>query len=335
MKWGKRILFNVILWHSSVVLSQPVLSQPMAAAFPLAPTHSATSIPVVSTLSGNLSSVGSDTLANLMSLWADDFNHHYPGVNLQIQAAGSSTAPAALAAGATQLGPMSRPMKAGEISAFIQRYGYPPLAVPVAVDALVIFVHQDNPLNGLTLSQLDAIFSQNRRCGEPRPIKRFGELGLKGDWAARSLQRYSRNSASGTYGYFKHRVLCDGDFVNNINELPGSASVVQAVSGSLNGIGYSSIGFRNSGVRALPLTETGQDFVMPTAENVSNGLYPLSRYLYIYINKAPGKPLEPLTAAFLERALSPEGQKLVSHDGYLPLPPAMLSNTRKALGFTD
>ncbi|WP_269458153.1 PstS family phosphate ABC transporter substrate-binding protein [Yersinia pseudotuberculosis] len=292
-------------------------------------------MPVANTLSGNLSSVGSDTLANLMSLWANDFNHHYPGVNLQIQAAGSSTAPAALAAGATQLGPMSRPMKAGEIAAFIQRYGYPPLAVPVAVDALVVFVHQDNPLNRLTLSQLDAIFSQNRRCGEPQKIQRFGDLGLSGDWAARPLQRYGRNSASGTYGYFKRRVLCDGDFINNINELPGSASVVQAVAGSLNGIGYSSIGFRNSGVKSLPLAASGQDFVMPTAENVSNGLYPLSRYLYIYINKAPGQPLEALTAAFLERALSPEGQKLVSHDGYLPLPPAMLNKTRKTLGFTD
>ncbi|ARB86144.1 MULTISPECIES: PstS family phosphate ABC transporter substrate-binding protein [Yersinia] len=330
MKWAKLVLLHAMLWFSHAVLAQSeaVLSPPTGV-LPMV------SVPVPNTLSGNLSSVGSDTLANLMSLWADDFNHHYPGVNLQIQAAGSSTAPVALAAGAAQLGPMSRPMKAGEINAFIQRYGYPPLAIPVAVDALVVFVHQDNPLNKLTLPQLDAIFSQNRRCGELHQIQRFGELGLEGEWAMRTLQRYSRNSASGTYGYFKHKVLCDGDFINNVNELPGSASVAQAVAGSLNGIGYASIGFRNSGVKPLSLAAVGQDFVMPTPENVRDGRYPLSRYLYIYINKAPGQPLEPLTAAFLERVLSPEGQKRVTHDGYLPLPPEILIQTRKALGFTD
>ncbi|MDA5524021.1 PstS family phosphate ABC transporter substrate-binding protein [Yersinia kristensenii] len=323
MRWGKLALLHALLGLSYGVLAQSVAVSP------------ATELqsPKPHTLSGNLSSVGSDTLANLMSLWADDFNHHYPGVNLQIQAAGSSTAPAALAAGATQLGPMSRPMKAAEITAFTQRYGYPPLAVPVAVDALVVFVHRDNPLNKITLSQLDAVFSQNRLCGASHPIQRFGELGLKGPWAARALQRYSRNSASGTYGFFKQRVLCDGDFTNNINELPGSASVVQAVAGSLNGMGYASIGFRNSGVKSLLLSADGQDYVMPTAENVKDGRYPLSRYLYIYINKAPGQPLEPLTAAFLERVLSPEGQKRVTHDGYLPLPPDVLNQTRKELGF--
>ncbi|PJG63423.1 phosphate ABC transporter substrate-binding protein [Yersinia kristensenii] len=323
MRWGKLALLHALLGLSYGVLAQSVAVSP------------ATELqsPKPHTLSGNLSSVGSDTLANLMSLWADDFNHHYPGVNLQIQAAGSSTAPAALAAGATQLGPMSRPMKAAEITAFTQRYGYPPLAVPVAVDALVVFVHRDNPLNKITLSQLDAVFSQNRLCGASHPIQRFGELGLKGPWAARALQRYSRNSASGTYGFFKQRVLCDGDFTNNINELPGSASVVQAVAGSLNGMGYASIGFRNSGVKPLLLSADGQDYVMPTAENVKDGRYPLSRYLYIYINKVPGQPLEPLTAAFLERVLSPEGQKRVTHDGYLPLPPDVLNQTRKELGF--
>ncbi|CNH81119.1 phosphate binding protein [Yersinia aldovae] len=330
MKWGKLAQLSAIFWFSCAVLLHAVAAVP-----PVATGDNVIPASAANTLSGNLSSVGSDTLANLMSLWGADFNHHYPGVNLQIQAAGSSTAPAALAAGATQLGPMSRPMKAGEINAFIQRYGYPPLAVPVAVDALVVFVHQDNPLNKLTLLQLDAIFSQNRRCGEPRPIRRFGELGLSGDWAERSLQRYSRNSASGTYGFFKHRVLCDGDFMSDINELPGSSSVAQAVAGSLNGIGYASMGFRHSGVKALALAAVGHDFVMPTAENVREGRYPLSRYLYIYINKAPGQPLEPLTAAFLERVLSPEGQRLATHDGYLPLPPEMLIQTRNTVGFTD
>ncbi|MNG87529.1 Phosphate-binding protein PstS precursor [compost metagenome] len=283
-------------------------------------------------LSGNLSSVGSDTLANLMALWGQDFSRHYPNVNLQLQAAGSSTAPTALAAGAAQLGPMSRPMKAAEVSAFEHRYGYAPLAVPVAVDALVVLVHQDNPLRGLNLQQLDQIFSATRRCGENTPINRWGELGLQGGWQQRALQRFGRNSASGTYGYFKLRALCGGDFMARVNELPGSASVVQAVAGSLNGIGYASIGFRASGVRLLPLAETGDRYIEPSETNVRNGSYPLARYLYIYINKAPNQPLEPLTAAFLDRVLSTQGQDLVNHDGYLPLPPDTLRKTRTLLG---
>ncbi|MGB8663969.1 MAG: phosphate ABC transporter substrate-binding protein PstS family protein [Serratia inhibens] len=283
-------------------------------------------------LSGNLSSVGSDTLANLMALWGQDFSQHYPNVNLQIQAAGSSTAPTALAAGAAQLGPMSRPMKAAEVSAFEHRYGYAPLAVPVAVDALVVLVHQDNPLRGLNLQQLDRIFSSTRRCGESRPLMRWGEMGLTGSWQQRDLQRFGRNSASGTYGYFKLRALCGGDFMPRVNELPGSASVVQAVAGSLNSIGYASIGFRASGVRLLALAESGENYIPPNDANVRNGSYPLSRYLYIYINKAPNQPLEPLTAAFLDRVLSDTGQNLVNHDGYLPLPPDTLHKTRLALG---
>ncbi|AJI95271.1 phosphate ABC transporter, phosphate-binding protein PstS [Yersinia ruckeri] len=286
-------------------------------------------------LSGNLSSVGSDTLANLMSLWAEDFNHHYPSINLQIQAAGSSTAPTALAAGAAQLGPMSRPMKSAEIAAFVQRYGYAPLAVPVAVDALVVLVHQDNPLPGLSLSQLDAIYSQNHLCSASNPVNSWADLGLTGPWAARSIERYSRNSASGTYGYFKLRALCGGDFRSQVNELPGSASVVQAVAASLNSIGYASIGFRASGVRLLPLAESGHDYVLPTAENVRNGRYPLSRYLYIYVNKAPDQPLELLTAVFLSRVLSAEGQDVVSRDGYLPLSPESLRKARTMLGLAN
>ncbi|MFI8417632.1 PstS family phosphate ABC transporter substrate-binding protein [Serratia sp. NPDC078593] len=283
-------------------------------------------------LAGNLSSVGSDTLANLMALWAQDFSQHYPNINLQIQAAGSSTAPTALAAGAAQLGPMSRPMKAAELAAFEHRYGYAPLAVPVAVDALVVLVHQDNPLRGLNLHQLDQLFSATRRCAQAAPLQRWGQLGLNGGWTQRSIQRFGRNSASGTYGYFKLRALCGGDFMAQVNELPGSASVVQAVAGSLNSVGYASIGFRASGVRLIPLAEKGEEYIAPTESNVRNGRYPLARYLYIYVNKAPNRPLEPLTAAFLDRVLSEQGQNLVNHDGYLPLPQAMVHKTRQVLG---
>ncbi|MBW7983464.1 PstS family phosphate ABC transporter substrate-binding protein [Enterobacillus tribolii] len=284
-------------------------------------------------LSGNLSSAGSDTMANLMGLWRDVFTHAYPNVNVQMQAAGSSSAPTALVAGAVQLGPMSRPMKEAEIAAFEQRYGYPPLAVPVAQDALVLLVHQDNPLRSITFRQLDAVFSRTLRCGAAAPVTRWSQLGVTaGSWQRRALTLYGRNSASGTYGFFKQQVLCDGDFVNRVNELPGSSSVVQAVAGSLGGIGYAGMGFRASGVHVLAVGRTGGEPVMPTAENVMAGKYPLARELYIYVNKAPGKPLSPLTAAFLSSVLSPEGQAAVVKDGYLPLAGDVVEKVRRELG---
>lgn len=271
-------------------------------------------------LAGNLSSVGSDTLGNLMTLWGENFNRQYPGVNVQIQAAGSSTAPVALAAGAAQLGAMSRPMLASERQLFAAKYGYQPLAVPVAMDALVVVVNQDNPLNEISGQQLDAVFSATRRCGATTTPQRWGDLQLTSpEWRQRALQRYGRNSASGTWGFFKQQALCGGDFRRDVSEYPGSAAVVQAVAASLNGIGYASMGFHLSGVKTLAIARNGAAAVAPDSETIRNGSYPWSRPLYIYVNKAPGKPLEPLTRAFLRQAISPQGQALVKQAGYLPL----------------
>lgn len=271
-------------------------------------------------LAGNLSSVGSDTLGNLMALWGESFNRQYPGVNVQIQAAGSSTAPTALAAGAAQLGAMSRPMQQGERQLFETRYGYPPLAVPVAMDALVVMVNQDNPLAGLNTRQLDAIFSITRRCGDTAIIRQWGDLGLtQPGWQTRALQRFGRNSASGTWGFFKQQALCHGDFRNDVGEYPGAAAVAQAVAATLNGIGYASMGSHISGIKTLPIAREGKDWIPPDAENIRSGRYPWARPLYIYINKAPNQPLAPLTAAFLRHILSPQGQAQVSRAGYLPL----------------
>ena len=270
-------------------------------------------------ISGNIISIGSDTLANLMTLWAEDFKRLYPGVNVQIQAAGSSTAPPALTAGASNLGPMSRKMKPGEEEAFEKKHGDKPLAVAVAVDVLAVYAHRDNPLEGLRMAQLDAIFSEGRRCGQPEGISTWGQLGLTGDWADLPIQLYGRNSVSGTYGYFKKAALCKGDFRDEVNEQPGSASVVQSVGGTLGGIGYSGIGYRTSDVRVLPLAAKGGDLVEPTAQSALSGDYFLSRFLYIYVNKPPtGEPL-PLVREFLRMALSRAGQEVVVKDGYIPL----------------
>ncbi len=286
----------------------------------------------VSGISGNVSSVGSDTLANMMTFWAEDFKRTYPNVNVQIQAAGSSTAPPALTEATSNLGPMSRKMKSREIEAFQKRYGYKPTKVRVAIDALAVFVHKDNPLKGLTIAQVDAVFSNNRKCGADKNIDRWGDLGLSGAWTGKDVQLYGRNSVSGTYGYFKKKALCKGDFKNSVNEQPGSASVVQSVSASLNGIGYSGIGYRTSGVRALPLAKKGKNYIEANMENAISGKYPLSRYLYVYVNKHPNKALPPMEAEFLKMILSKSGQSIVEKDGYIPLPSSVVAKELSKLG---
>ena len=284
-------------------------------------------------VSGNLSSVGSDSLANLMTLWAEEFKRSYPNVNIQIQAAGSSTAPPALTEGTSSLAPMSRKMKDNEIQAFEEKYGYKPVEIPVAIDALAVFAHKDNPIKGLTMAQLDAVFSSTRLCGHDSDITTWGQAGLDGQWENRDIQLYGRNSVSGTYGYFKEQALCKGDFKSGVNEQPGSASVVQSISQSLNAIGYSGIGYRTSSVRTVPLAaEEGSEYIDATPENAVSGEYPLARFLYVYVNKAPNKELAPLEREFVKLMLSKEGQEVVFKDGYVPMPKRVVDKVYEELG---
>lgn len=272
-------------------------------------------------VSGNLSSVGSDTLNNLMTLWAESFNIFYPNVKIQIEGKGSTTAPPALIAGTAQLGPMSRPMKGAEIDAFEKKFRYKPTPIRTAVDALAVFVNKDNPIKCLTMAQVDAIFSKSRRAGYTASITTWGQLGLTGDWAHRPISLFGRNSASGTYGFFKEHTLKNGDYRDEVKEQPGSASVVQGVTVDRYAIGYSGIGYTTVGVRAVPLAEKeGGKCVDATAQNAYSGAYPLARFLYVYVNRAPAKPLDPLTREFVRLVLSKQGQEVVIKDGFFPIP---------------
>jgi phosphate transport system substrate-binding protein len=278
----------------------------------------------VSGVSGNLSSVGSDTLNNLMTLWAETFNKTYPNVKVQIEGKGSTTAPPALIAGTAQLGPMSRPMRGTEVDQFEKRFGYKPIAIRTAVDALAVFVNKDNPIKCLTAEQIDAIFSKSRRSGAKEDIKTWGQLELTGDWANRPISLYGRNSASGTYGFFKEHMLKNGDYKDEVKEQPGSAAVVQGITVDRYAIGYSGIGYATAGVRAVPLGEKADGpCVEATAENAYAGTYPLARFLYVYINKPPDKALDPLTREFMRLVMSKEGQEVVVKDGYYPITAAI------------
>jgi len=277
-------------------------------------------------LRGTLSAAGSDTMLELQTLMAEEFRKLYPQVKIQVEGKGSSTAPPALIEGTVQLGDMSRTMKNKEVDAFEEAFGYEPTRVDVALDTLAVFVNKDNPISLLTIQQVDAIFSKTRKCGSPADVSTWGRLDLGGRWETAPISLYGRNAASGTYGYFKKYALCKGDYKDAVKEQPGSASVVQGIEKDVYGIGYSGIGYATSGVRAVPLARAGgQPAVAASSENAADGSYPLARFLHIYVNKAPNKPIDRLTAEFLRFLLSKEGQRVVIKAGFDPLDAATVA----------
>jgi phosphate transport system substrate-binding protein len=287
----------------------------------------------VSGISGQLKSIGSDTLNNEMTLWAEGFKAQYPNVKIEIEGKGSSTAPPALVEGTSQFGPMSRPMKAKEIEAFEKKYGYKPSAFRVAVDSLAVYVHKDNPLKCLTMQQVDAIFSKTRKGGLNKDIATWGDVGLTGEWATKPISLYGRNSASGTYGYFKEVALFEGDYKDQVKEQPGSSTVVQGVASDKFAMGYSGIGYKTADVRAVPLAaKAGDKCYEANAESAYSGDYPIARFLYIYVNKNPNQPLDPLRAEFIKYTLSKQGQTETIKGGYYPITNALRLEDLKTLG---
>ncbi len=285
-------------------------------------------------VSGTLKSIGSDTLNNLMTLWAEDFRKIYPGVKIEIEGKGSSTAPPALIAGTAQFGPMSREMRGQEIDQFTAKYGYAPTKVRVAVDALAVFVNKDNPIKCLTLAQIDGIFSITHSSGSP-DIKTWDQVGLGGEYKGKAISLFGRNSASGTYAYFKEVALLNGDYKNTVKEQPGSSAVVQGIASDKFAIGYSGIGYKTADVRAVQVAGRDGQCQDPTQNNAYQGKYPITRFLYIYVNKNPSAPFDPLRAEFLKFVLSGSGQDDTTKDGYFPMPYVLAKDERSKLGLGD
>ena len=284
-------------------------------------------------VSGTIKSIGSDTMNNLMSLWAEGFKKHYPNVRIEVEGKGSATAPPALIQGTAQFGPMSRPMKDKEIDEFKKKFGYPPTAVPTSIDMLAVYVHKDNPIKSLSFEQIDAIFSKTRKKGHKSDIVTWGDLGLSGEWADKPISIYGRNAASGTYGYFKEHVLANGDFKDSVKEQPGSSAVVQAVASDKYAIGYSGIGYKTADVHALPLAAKARGTAVEALPaNALEGTYPLARILYVYINKNPNTDLDVLRGEFVKYLLSKQGQEVVIKDGYIPLPNDLAKTGREGAG---
>ncbi len=320
---------NIIMKSTAICLASAVLAALPALA---EESHIDPALPeykMVSGVSGNLNSIGSDTLNNLMTLWAEGFKKVYPNVNIQIEGKGSSTAPPALIEATAQIGPMSRPMKSEEADAFEKKFGYKPMEVNVAIDALAVFAHKDNPIKGLSMVQVDALFSKTRKKGGD-DLTEWGQLGLT-DWKGRSISLFGRNSASGTYGFFQEHALDKGDYKPTVKEQPGSSAVVQGVGADPYAVGYSGIGYKTSSVRALPIASEDGTFHDANYENALSGDYPLARFLMVYVNKKPGQPLDKLTLEFLKFVLSREGQIIVEKDGYYPMPAEVAAEVVESL----
>jgi phosphate transport system substrate-binding protein len=316
------------IWLSAIALSLVCA----VAAYGLEIDPALQSYKPVSGISGTLKSIGSDTLNNLMALWSEGFRAAYPGVKISIEGKGSSTAPPALIEGTAQFGPMSREMKSTEIQAFEKKFGYKPSRISVAVDSLAVFVHKDNPIKCLSMKQLDAVFSKTRKGGETKDIKTWGDLGLTGEWADKPISLYGRNAASGTYGFFKDEALFGGDYKDSVKEQPGSSAVVQGVASDKYGIGYSGVGYKTADVRTVPLSSKESKCFDATADNAYSGDYPLARFLYVYFNKKPNEPLDPLMTEFIKFVLSKDGQTGVIKDGFYPISKAIADEDFKPLG---
>jgi len=300
----------------------PLFTQPTVAALdPGLPVYSPA--PSVA-LQGTITCVGSDSMDPILQLWASDFRQHHPKVTFEILSKGSGTAPKALVAGTSQLGHMSREMNPQELAQFEAKYGYAPTRVVVAVDALAVYVNANNPIRTLTLEQVDAIFSSTRKAGYPEDLATWGEVGLKQEWKTRAIQPYGRDENSGTRAFFKEHALKKGDYKPSVKAVADQFALVEAPAMDGAGISYGPVQHSVRMVRAVPLIDFGGDKPMvPTVENILNGKYPLTRFLYIYVNRKPGQPMNPLVQEFLYSILSKGGQKEVAEFGAIPLPADM------------
>ncbi len=286
----------------------------------------------VAGLSGQIKSVGSDSMNSLMTQWTEKFKEHYKGVRTEVEGQGSSKAMPALIEGAASFGPMSRDAKSNEIADFEKKYGYKPVLLPSSIDLLAVYVNRDNPLESITLEQADAIFSGTRKLGGDAILK-WGQLGLTGDYQNEGIALFGRNAASGTYGFFKEKAMGNGDFCDRVNEQPGSTAVIASVGENRFAMGYSGIGYRTEAVKPLALSiKKGDPAIEPTEENAYNGKYPLGRYLFLAVNYKPTSKLEPLRKEFIKFIFSKEGQELAVKDGYFPVDAKTAAKALKMVG---
>lgn len=343
------VMMSVIQWMPGVESSMAEVSGPLAAAsIDGALAH----YNPQSQIAGTFKVQGSETMYPLMSRLTMEFQRRQPKVAIDVKGGGSTKAVAEFLqpplsktgkvmlleerAGSFKMIATSRELFDAEVKEFVAQHGYEPTAVPVAVDAVALYVHKDNPVSGLTLDQVDAMFSTTRNRGYKTAITQWGQVGLTDGWEKAPIQLYGRDRKSGTRAFFQDHCLAGGEFMSGLHEDPGAASVILDLSRDQLGIGYSGLGLLSSSVRVIPLAEAaGTPYVTPSAATVADQTYPLRRVLYLYIDKAPNVPLPAAAQEFLTFIMTQEGQEAVTKAGFFPLPPGEAMKSAVALGLSS
>ena len=307
-----------------------------------------------SQVAGSFKIQGSDTMYPLLTRLAMEFQRRHPKASFDVRGGGSTNAiktflEPPLSTPVSHVGKVvifdersfpplissSRELFDAEIKEFEAQHGYEPLAVPVAVDAVALYVHKDNPLKGVTLDEVDAMFSTTRNRGHKASITQWGQLGLTGDWEKSKIELFGRDRKSGTRAFFQEHCLAGGEFAPGVHDEPGAASVILDLSRNQTGIGYSGFGLQSSNVRILPLAEApGMPFVAPSPKTVTDQSYPLRRVLYLYLDKNPKSALPEVVKEFLTFMMSQEGQEAVIKAGFFPLPASQVPKNVLALATT-
>jgi len=290
----------------------------------------------VKTLRGRLRSVGSDTMNELMKSCAEQFvERFHPKLRIMHEGKGSSSAPPAICEGLADVGPMSRPLKDVEVKQFVDAFGGQPVQLATAIDAIAVYVHPSNPVakRGLNLQELDAIFSTTRKLGYPRDVTKWGDIGVSGDWATRSVTVFSRNKLSGTYALFRKVAMGKGEYKTTNREMVGSAAVIDGVAADANAIGYTGIGYKSNKVSIVPISAgANTPAYLPDPKHAYSGAYPFARPLLITVARKGDQPLTALQQEFLRYVFSREGQTQVAEKGFFPIDAATARKQLKSAG---
>lgn len=341
-----------VLLSAGLLLTGPVGLATAEIAGPLAVVGSDASLNHYSPqaqITGTFKVQGSETMYPLMSRLTMEFQRRQPKVAIEVKGGGSTKAVAEFLqpplsktgkvmlleerAGSFKMIATSRELFDAEVKEFVAQHGYEPTAIPVAVDAVALYVHKDNPITGLTLDQIDAMFSTTRNRGQKTAITQWGQLGLTEGWEKAPIQLYGRDRKSGTRAFFQDHCLAGGEFMVGLHEEPGAASVILDLGRDQLGIGYSGLGLQSSTVRMIPLADAaGMPYVMPSAATVADQTYPLRRVLYLYIDKAPNTSIPSAAQEFLTFIMTQEGQEAVTKAGFFPLPAGEATKSAVALG---
>jgi len=303
-------------------------------------------------IGGRITIAGSDTMQPLMVKLAASFTAFQPKAKFGVEGTGSSQAIREFilslslqrrgdkargkgtdGTSSTSLLASSRPLTDQEIKGFVSHHGYEPISIPIAMDAVAMYVHNDNPIGQLNLEQVDGMFSSTVKRAKGEHLSTWGQVGLKDYWSGQPIHLYGRNKTSGTREFFRHVALVDGELHEDVQEQPGSASEILAIAQDPFAIGYAGVGFHSSMVRIIPLASGATDpAILPNAETVSNGQYPLARPLYLYVNKNPDGKLDPVVGEFLKFVNSRQGQETVARANFYPLTGAQISKNLELLG---